>query len=126
MIIGTGIDIVKTQRIENLFNKFGDKFLHRVFTSDEISYCKSKKKRFCNSLALRFAAKEAFVKAIQTGLRFDLKLTEIEVFNDALGAPHLRLHGAASEHADKRYVTKMHLSLSDDGDYAIANVILEG
>ncbi|MFC1856050.1 holo-ACP synthase [Thermodesulfobacteriota bacterium] len=125
MIIGTGIDIVKVDRIGKLHNKFGDKFLQRVFTEKEVDYCKNKK-RFVNSLALRFAAKEAFLKSIKTGLRYDLKLTDIEILNDELGAPYINLYGATKKHAEGLKVKNMHVSLSDDGEYAVANVILEG
>jgi holo-[acyl-carrier protein] synthase len=125
MIIGTGIDIVKINRIEYLYNKFKDKFLDRVFTKRELDHCR-KRKRFFHGLALRFAAKEAFLKSIKTGLRFNLKLTEIEVVNDELGAPSLNLYGAAKTRAQEMKVKKTHLSLSDEGDYAVANVILEG
>lgn len=125
MIIGTGIDIVKIKRIEDLFLKYGDKFLKRVFTDNEISYCK-KKKRFYNSLALRYAAKEALLKSIKTGLRYDFKLSEIEVQNDELGAPSFNLFGAVKRHVKGLNVIKTHLTLSDDGDYAVANVIIEG
>jgi holo-[acyl-carrier protein] synthase len=125
MIIGNGIDIVKIKRVENLYEKFGDKFLKRVFTEGEIEYCKKKKLMF-NGLALRFAAKESLLKSIKTGLRDNLKLSEIEVVNNDLGAPSLTLHGEVKKYLDSLNVKKTHLSLSDDGEYAIANVILEG
>ena len=125
MIIGNGIDIVKILRVENLYEKYGEKFLNRVFTKNEIDYC-MKKKRFINSLALRFAAKEALLKSFKTGLRDEFKLSEIEILNDDLGAPYFVLHGAVKRHSDGLSVKRHHLSLSDDGDYAIANVILEG
>ena len=127
MIIGTGIDIVKISRIERLYNKFGDKFLLRVFTEKELEYLKNRKGNgFVSGLALRFAAKEAFLKSIKTGLRFGFKLSDIEVLNDKLGAPFLNLYGALKSHTESINVKKTHLALSDDGDYAIANVILEG
>lgn len=125
MIIRTGNDIVKVDRIDKLYEKHGDKFLERVFTKSEIEYCKNKK-HITKSLALRFAAKEALLKSLGTGLRFGFKMTEIEVVNDKLGAPSINLYGAVKKYADEMKVNQIHLSLSDDGEYAIANVILEG
>jgi holo-[acyl-carrier protein] synthase len=124
MIIGTGTDIVKIDRIKNLYEKYGDKFLSKIYTKGELEYCK-KRKQFYSGLALRYAAKEAFLKSIKTGLRFNLKFSDIEIFNDDLGAPHLRLHENAKDFAKNLHVKKIHLSLSDDGEYAVANVILE-
>lgn len=124
MIIGTGTDIVKIDRVKNLHEKYGDKFLDKIYTEGELEYCK-KRKQFHSGLALRYAAKEAFLKSIKTGLRFNLKFNDIEVYNDELGAPHLKLHGNARSFAKKLNVKNIHVSLSDDGEYAIANIVLE-
>lgn len=125
MIIGIGTDIVKIDRIEHLHTKYGEKFLCSIFTEDEIEKCK-KRKRFFSCLALRFAAKEAFLKSLKTGLRDELKFCEIEVVNDDHGAPSIKLYGVAKAFADERNVKHIHLSLSDETDYAVANVVLEG
>ena len=96
----------------------------RVFTPGELAYALAMKNP-APHLAARFAAKEAFLKALGLGLRNGMRWQEIEVVRNELGAPSLRLSGQAAELADERKVTAIHLSYSHEGDYATATVILE-
>ena len=96
----------------------------RVFTPGELTYALAMKNP-APHLAARFAAKEAFVKALGLGLRSGMRWQEIEVVRNDLGAPSLRLFGQAAERAAERQVRTIHLSYSHEGDYASATVILE-
>ncbi len=124
MIIGTGIDIVDISRFERFLQEGKDGILRRLFTLHEMEYC-GRKKRSAQHFALRFAAKEAFLKACGLGLREGLSWQDIEVINDPLGKPELRLYGKAGEIAHEKGLRKSFTSLSHDGNYAIAMVILE-
>lgn len=123
MIYGTGIDIVKTERIREAVNRFGEKFLERVFTRDEISYAYNRKDPFL-SLSVRFAAKEAFIKALSHDLY--IPLTDIEVRNQDNGRPMLELHGKTGEFLKEKEIQAVHLSLSHEKDYGVACVVIEG
>jgi holo-[acyl-carrier protein] synthase len=125
MILGTGIDIVNVERIERLISRWGDRFLTRVFTEREIAWCR-KRVRFSDCLALRFAAKEAFLKAIGWGYQNGIRWTDIEVRSDPLGKPLFALRGKAQEVMEARKVDQVLLTLSDERPYALAHVILEG
>jgi len=124
MIYGVGIDIVDVSRIERALERWGDRFLRRIFTSSEREYCRGKAKP-ASRFALRFAAKEGFLKALGLGLREGLSFHHIEVVNTLRGRPSLNLHGRAKELCQARGVKKCFLSLSDDGLNAIAMVVLE-
>ena len=125
MIIGTGIDIAAIARFERFVNEDNQSLFRRLFTRSELDYCFAK--RFsAQPLALRFAAKEAFLKALGTGLRDGISWLEIEIRNDELGKPHLSVSGRAAVQLATAGADKSHLSLSDDGGFAIAMVILEG
>jgi holo-[acyl-carrier protein] synthase len=122
-IRGLGTDLARIER----FLKFltpDNGVLLRVFTESERAYCLSKRAP-APHLAARFAAKEAFLKALGTGLRDGLSWQQIEVERDELGCPHLRLMGRAAEYLQKRSARTAHLNYSHDGDYAVATVILE-
>ena len=124
MIYGIGIDLIRISRIESVIQRWGDKFVRRVFTPGEAKTCDSR--AFSSSaFALRFAAKEAFSKALGTGMRNNLRWREIEVANDPSGKPSLRLYGKSSEICRRKGVKGMHLSLSDEGEYGTAMVVLE-
>jgi holo-[acyl-carrier protein] synthase len=125
MIVGTGIDIVNIERIENLMARWGDLFLGRVFTEREIVWCQQRT-RAPECFAIRFAAKEAFLKAIGWGLRNGIHWTDIEVENDPMGKPLLSLHRKAKEILETHRIYKALLTLSHDRPYAVAHVILEG
>lgn len=125
MIVGTGIDIVNIGRIESLMARWGDHFLDRVFTEKEIVWCQQRT-RSPECFATRFAAKEAFLKAIGWGLRNGIQWTDIEVENDPMGKPCLFLYRRAKEVLETHRIQKTLLTLSHDRPYAVAHVILEG
>lgn len=118
MILGIGIDIVRIPRIAAMAERWRDRFLDRVFTTGEKEYC-LKKHSPHPSLAARFAAKEAFFKASGAA---SLSWRDIEVINADNGRPAIALHGNALE---KFQSARIHLTLSHDGDYAIAQVTIE-
>ena len=124
MIVGTGIDIAEVPRIEASIARFGDRFLHRIFTADEIRYCESKANRI-ERYAARFAAKEAAMKAIGTGWNHGVRWRDVEVCRQAGGRPTIVFHGKAAEFAAKLGAIYIALSLSHTEEYAIAQVILE-
>jgi holo-[acyl-carrier protein] synthase len=124
MIVGTGIDITEVSRIASAIARYGERFLNRVFTAREIAYCKSKKnsnERF----AARFAAKEAAMKAIGTGLRLGVTWHDVEVGREPGGRPTLIFSGQAAEFAAKLGTKRVALSLTHTEDTAMAQVILE-
>jgi len=123
MIIGIGTDIIEVIRIERLLTK-QKRFQARIFTEKEIAYCESKKNKAQN-YAARFAAKEAFLKAIGTGWRKGIAFKEIEVVNNEQGKPELFLSGTAKEYTDNLGITNIQLSLSHLKDLAIAVVTAE-
>ncbi len=121
MIYGIGIDIVRVDRMRQVVQRWGERFLRRVFMEDEIAYCYKKKDPFL-SLAARFAAKEAFIKAL--GLRVSATLTDIEVTNDFGGKPSIQTRGNLRTFLGKNGLLA-HLSLSHERDYGIASVVIE-
>jgi holo-[acyl-carrier protein] synthase len=124
VIYGIGVDLVNIKRIEKVLRRWGDRFVQRVFTPDEARFCYGRA-TFYSAFALRFAAKEAFSKAMGLGMRKGLKWSEIEVYNEPNGKPGLRLHGSTSRIRNESGVTGIHLSLSDEGEYGAAVVVLE-
>jgi holo-[acyl-carrier protein] synthase len=124
MIYGIGIDMVKVTRMENMIARWGDRFLNRVFTPSEIAYCHHKANA-PSRFALRFAAKEAFSKAMGLGFREGLSLLHIEVLRPDTGPPRLELHKKAKELCQRHSIKNSFLSLADDGGYAVAVVVLE-
>jgi len=124
MIIGTGIDTVAVDRFQRFLDEGNQRLLDRLFTRQEQDYCRPKKQAAA-CYAARFAAKEAFLKALGTGLRDGISWIEIEVANDSLGKPELCLTGSARQQLEQRGGSRTLLSLSHDGGQAIAVVILE-
>jgi holo-[acyl-carrier protein] synthase len=123
MIYGIGTDIFEVSRIKAVMEQ--DKgFLTDVFTEGEIAYC-GEMKHMEQHYAVRFSAKEAFLKALGTGWRFGIKFTDIEIVNDELGKPHIRLYGKADEQVRKERISAIHVSLSHVKELATAIVILE-
>ena len=122
-IVGIGLDLVKISRIEAIARRWQDRFLQRVFTEDE---CHVSFSRACPyaSLAGRFAAKEAMLKALGTGWSAGVSWRDIQVLNDIGGKPVATARGRTAVLAQQAGVTRIHVSLSHDGDYAIAEVIL--
>jgi holo-[acyl-carrier protein] synthase len=122
MIYGIGIDIVKIERMREVIEKWGDKFLERVFTENEIVYCYKKRTPYL-SLSVRFAAKEALIKAI--GSEVPVSLTNIEVINTGTGKPVLKINNNLQDFFTSKQIKTAHLSLSHEHDYGVACVILE-
>lgn len=121
-IIGHGIDLTSVERIARLLEDYPDRFLSRCFTPAERAYAADRREA-PSHYAARFSAKEATLKALGTGLRFGIQWTDIEVDNDALGQPFLRLRGKAAEIADKLGINKWFISLTHTGGMASASVI---
>jgi holo-[acyl-carrier protein] synthase len=124
MIYGIGVDIVAIERLQRFLDTGNTAIIERLFTKAEQSRCGSRKGA-ASCLAARFAAKEAFLKALGTGLRDGISWLEIEVSNDTLGKPELTLSGKAAEQFQANGLVSVHLSLSHDGGNAIAMVVLE-
>jgi holo-[acyl-carrier protein] synthase len=122
MIYGIGHDLVETSRIKGSLEKLGDRFKNKIYTDIEKQYCDSFKLNDYLHYAARFAAKEAFSKAIGTGLRDGFKFTEVGVVNQKSGQPKLVLTGATLE---KYGHLKSHLTMSHSETNAVAIVILE-
>ena len=125
MIIGIGTDIIDTRRIKNVINRYGEKFIKRCFSNNEII---RSEKRFntTNSYAKRYAAKEACSKALGTGLAKGIFWKDVEVVNDKYGKPFIKLHNNALKriHNITKKDYNIEVSLSDEKNYAIANVII--
>lgn len=124
MVIGLGIDIVQNDRIENMIEKWGNKFLRKFFTENEIdllSKTKNKKQRF----AANYAVKEAFVKALGTGFRGGTKFKCIEVKRDNLGKPYIDTTDGVKKIVEQKGVNKIHTTISHEKEYSVAVVIFE-
>jgi holo-[acyl-carrier protein] synthase len=124
MIFGVGIDLVNIPRMAAVLERWGDRFVNRVFTRQEAEIC-YRKAHPASSFALRFAAKEAFSKALGLGMRKGIRWRDIEVFHLPGGRPTLKLLGKSFEICREKGVARLHLSLSDEGAYGAAVVILE-
>lgn len=124
MLIGTGIDVVEIGRIAASIERYGERFLRRVFTAGEIAYCQ-RKKNCAESYAARFAAKEAAAKALGTGIQHGVTWTELEVRRAPGRRPTLHFSGRALEMATRLRVTHVSLSLTHSRTVAIASVMLE-
>jgi holo-[acyl-carrier protein] synthase len=125
VIYGIGVDLVRVARIARVVERYGDRFLNRVFTPQEIAHYRGKGGTAAG-LALRFAAKEAFSKALGVGLRRDgIRWREVEVVPDSRGKPELRVTGKAAQLCAAAGITGLHLSLTDEDHLALAVVILE-
>ncbi len=123
-VIGIGVDIVETARIEHSLERFGDRFLRRVFTAGEIEYCQSMKYP-ARHFAARFAAKEAVSKAFGTGIGRAMGWKDIDIRRKASGEPFLVLGGGAQKLGDERTLIRAWISLSHTDDYAAATAVLE-
>ena len=124
-IFGIGTDIINIKRMEKSFRN-NKTFKNRIFSKKEISYCDKKNNPY-SFYAKRFAAKEALSKAVGTGIRRAINFKDIEIFNDSLGKPSIKLKGSTANFLRKKIKTKkysIHLSLSDDLPWANATVII--
>lgn len=126
MIYGIGVDLVRVDRIARAVARYGERFLRRIYTDREIAYCRSRAKEGVHQFAQRFAAKEAFSKALGVGLREGgIRWREVEVLPDPQGKPELFVSGRAAELCAAAGVTRLLLSLSDEDNHAVAMVVLE-
>jgi len=123
MIYGIGIDLIEVERVKKSIEEIVG-FKEKIFTSKEISYCESKSRKF-EHFAARFAAKEAFFKAIGTGWRNGLAFNEIEVVNDNLGKPEMRFYGKSDDLHRKKKFKSVNVSISHLKEIASAVVIIE-
>jgi len=126
MVLGLGTDLIEIQRVQESIDRFGERFLHRVFTEGEIAYCQHKKKNSAESFAARFAAKEAGAKALGTGISRGVSWKEIEVRREPGERPTLHFSGKAEERAQAMGVRNVQLSLTHSREVAMAMVIVEG
>jgi holo-[acyl-carrier protein] synthase len=124
MIAGSGIDVVEIERIQHAIDRFGARFLKRVYLEAEQAYC-MRKRNSAESFAARFAAKEAAAKALGTGISFGVSWLEIEVVRELSGKPSIRFHGRAAQIADRLSVVRSALSLTHTSKIAVASVLLE-
>ena len=124
-VIGIGVDLVECSRIEHSLDRFGERFLHRVFTDGEIAYSNSMKFP-ARHLAARFAAKEAVSKAFGTGIGKSMGWRDIDVQKKASGEPFLVLTGGAEKLARERGVKNALITLSHTDQQAMAMIVLEG
>src|SRR5437660_6091634 len=124
-VLGIGVDLVECARIQRSIDRFGDRFLHRVFTSGEIEYSMSMKFP-ARHFAARFAAKEAVSKAFGTGIGKAMGWRDIDVNKKESGEPFLVLHGAAEALAKKRAMKSAWISLSHTEHHAVAMILIEG
>ena len=123
-VLGIGVDIVATSRIEHSLDRFGERFLHRVFTAGEIEYCQSMKYP-ARHFAARFAAKEAVSKAFGTGIGKSMGWKDIDVHRQGSGQPFVVLEGGAKQLATERDVSAVWISLSHTDHSAAAMAVIE-
>jgi holo-[acyl-carrier protein] synthase len=123
MVYGIGVDIVNIDRIKAAIDRWGASFINRIFTVREIDFC-SQRTKSVHSFALRFAAKEAFSKAIGFGMRQGIRWRDIEIFHHPSGRPDFKLAGQALSVCNSNRIS-WHLTLSDEKNYGIAVVVLE-
>jgi len=115
MIKGIGIDIIEIDRINDAVKKLGPRFLNKIFTENEIKYCTYKNKLKISELAVRFAAKEAYSKAMGTGM-VGISWSQIEILNNQNGKPYIKIRGKAKKN--------IHISLSHSASHAVASVLI--
>ena len=120
MNLSSGVDIIEISRVGQVLERYGRRFLERVFTPDEIAYCRGRPA----NLAARFAAKEATMKALGTGVR-GVSWKDIEVVRHESGAPSIRLQGRAKLRAQRLGVAEIALSISHSREYAVAFVVAQ-
>ena len=123
MIFGLGTDIIHVPRVERALGRT-ESLKQTLFTPREIAYCESRGKS-AQHFAARFAAKEAFLKAMGTGWRDGYRFNEIEILNDELGKPEAVVHGEVKKYCDEKEITRFHVSLAHTKDLAKAVVVLE-
>jgi holo-[acyl-carrier protein] synthase len=125
MIVGSGVDLAEVPRIREAIERFGDRFVKRVYTAAEIAYVERRRAGRFERYAARFAAKEAGMKAIGTGWRHGVRWQDFEVANLPSGKPTLRFHGKAAEFAERLGVKNIALSLTHTAETGLAVLTLE-
>jgi holo-[acyl-carrier protein] synthase len=125
VVVGVGVDLVRISRIRRAMERWQDRFLQRVFTPGELAYA-LRRRDPAEHLAARFAAKEAALKALGTGLTMGVRWREMEVHRARGARPVLELSGRTRALGAARGIRALHLSLTHDGDYALAQVVAEG
>jgi len=125
VVVGIGTDLMEIERVAQSIERFGTRFLERVYTPREIAYCQRKQKTSAESFAARFAAKEAGAKALGTGISHGVSWLELEVGREPHGRPTLLLHGRAAERARQMGITRVSLSLTHSRNIAMAVVVME-
>lgn len=123
-IVGIGIDLVNIERLRSVLDRYGARFVERILTAEERVYCE-RYEDAAPQVASRFAAKEAVLKALGTGLSRGIRWQDVEVQRVGQGPPRIRLSGRAAEEAAALHVDRIHLSLSHDRGVAAAMVVLE-
>jgi holo-[acyl-carrier protein] synthase len=130
MILGVGIDLINIERIKNLKDKFGKKFSHKIFTDHEnktVEKFAGNEKKIDSYYAKRFALKEAFAKAVGTGIGNGINFKDIEVLNDIKGKPYIRLTEKTSRFLEEKFkieISKIQIDVSTSDDYPLANAIV--
>jgi holo-[acyl-carrier protein] synthase len=124
MIIGSGIDLAEIERIQHSMERYGNRFLERIYTAAELTYCLPRRNA-AESLAARFAAKEAGAKALGTGISRGVHWLEIEVVREPGGRPTIKFHGRAAQIAERLGVVNAALSITHTSTLAMASVVLE-
>ncbi|HDH04822.1 MAG TPA: holo-[acyl-carrier-protein] synthase [Nitrospirae bacterium] len=122
MIYGIGIDIVRIQRMRDAHKKWGRKFFEKFLTGNEIAYCYEKKEPY-PSISVRFAAKEALIKAIGSEVHVNMK--DVEIVNSENGRPWIKVLGRLEKFFNEKEIRSCHLSLSHEKEYGVACVVLE-
>ena len=125
MVLGLGTDLIEIERVQQSIDRFGDRFLQRVYTEGEIAFCLRKQRHSAESFAARFAAKEAGAKALGTGISRGVSWKEIEVTREPGERPKLRFSGRAAERAHAMGVRNVQLSLTHSREVAMAVVSVE-
>lgn len=123
MIKGVGVDLVSIERLTEAVKRWDARFLERVYTERERKYCFGKRNPYL-SLAVRFAAKEALIKAV--GREFPVSFRDVEITNNPSGRPFINARGALKDNFDRNGIHSAHLSLSHEREYGVACVVLEG
>ncbi|RKZ32136.1 holo-[acyl-carrier-protein] synthase [bacterium] len=124
MIIGVGIDIVEIERIRRIIEHYGDKFIERIFTVSERKYCHNKMD-YAGCYAGKFAGKEAFLKALGTGLARNIRWKEIEIITEKSGKPQIIVKGNVLRLIEQLNIIRIYISISHSKENAMAMVILE-
>jgi holo-[acyl-carrier protein] synthase len=125
MIVGHGIDLCGVERIRKMIADHGDLFLERTYTEAEVAYARRRKKGFEETLAGRFAAKEAVMKALGTGWCDGVEFRGIEILNEPSGKPYVVLHGSTAAKAESLGVSAWHITITHTEDLAIASAVAE-